>query len=539
MARAKIGSENKRSSSANATPSFVERKGQNNIPRLVAVPDAAQKVTCTFHQFFAVWAAMQEPKWQIPDLHIDILDFLSNHKDWENNTGLLQVFRGAAKSTIVGLFVVWMLSQNPTLRFLILSADKKTAVKITTDVSSIIARHPLAKHLFDKDCINRQDTVTVHGATDGRTASVTSWGIQSNITGARADWIIYDDVEVPKNSATELMREQLRAKLDEPTHILVPNGYELFVGTPHSFDSIYTELEGVSEKAEPFRTGCTSLKIPVMSNVVGEFPHLDGEPVWPERFSLDEIKKRQMGSSTKGHFLSQYLLLPYNPADTLLDPTLIALYRDDIKIHAANGGVLAMIGQHRIMGASVFWDPAMSKLGTDDSVLAIVFTSEDGHYFIHRVRKLTGDAQEQCAEIISFMKANEVSHLHIETNGIGAFLPPIFRKCAEGSGITCDGEATNQNKIEKIIHAYEGRLASGYLHAHVSVMDTPFRTQLRDFNSKTANKAKDDFIDAVAMAILKQPIRIRAGAFGTRSNQWQSMANGGTVEVPMDEVAFR
>ncbi len=519
-------------------PSSKQHTTGNTLPPLTSRLNQRAKVSCTFHQFFGVWATLQSPQWEIPDFHIDLLDFLADYKNWENNTGLIQVFRGAAKSTIVGLWITWMLTQNPELRFLILSADKKTATKITTDIASIIGRHPFAKHLHGKENTWRSDILVVEGSTDGRNPSVTSWGVMSNITGGRADVIVYDDVEVPKNSRTEAEREKLREKLDEPTHILVPGGTELFVGTPHSFDSIYTEVEGTSGKEEPFRSGCSSIKIPVMSDVQGDFPDFTGTPVWPDRFSLAEIKKKQDGSSTKGHFLSQYLLQPYNPEDTVLDPSLISIYSHQLEVHESNGSVLARISDRRVMGVTAFWDPSMAKLSTDDSVLAIVYSTEDGHYFIHRAQKVLGDADEQCNEVIALLKEHQVSHVVIETNGVGGFLPAIFRKAAEGSGVTCEGKATTQNKLEKIMHAYETRLAGGYLHASAQVMNSPFRTQLRDFNHRSAGRAKDDFIDAVAMAILSQPIRIKSGHFGARLNSWQAAVYSGSIECSVDPVSF-
>ncbi len=446
-----------------ATAASKPKKPANSLQKLPSYVAPVKAVTCTFHQFFAVWANLQSPQWDIPSLHIDILDFLSGHRDWENKTGVIQIFRGAGKSTIVGLFVTWMLTQDPTLRFLILSADKKTATKIAADVASIVQRHPLAKHLHGRENVWRSDTLVVEGSTDGRNPSVTSWGVMSNVTGSRADWIIYDDTEVPKNSRTETEREQLRERLDEPTHILVPGGYELFVGTPHSFDSIYPEILGESAKDEPFRTGASSLKIPVMSDVEGEFPQIRGTPVWPERFGLAEIKKRALGSATKGHFLSQYLLQPYNPDDTVLDPTLIAVYTGDIEVHAANGATLAKVNGTRVMGVSCFWDPSSAKLSTDDSVLAIVFTTDDGHYYVHRTAKLEGDVHEQLEQVMAVMKACEVAHVIIETNGVGEFLPAMFRKAATGSGLTCEGRHTSQNKLQKIMQAYEVRLSGGFI----------------------------------------------------------------------------
>jgi hypothetical protein len=519
------------------SPQAARRLRQKSVEKVALPAPTAAKVSCTFQQFFLVWASIQVPKWDVPDFHFDILDFLSKHANWASNTGVVQIFRGAGKSTIVGLFIVWMLTQDPTLRFLILSADKKTATKITQDVASIIQRHPLARHLHGEEGAWRQDHLVVAGSTDGRNPSLTSWGVMSNITGSRADWIIYDDTEVPKNSQTEAERDALRERLDEATHILVPGGYELFVGTPHSFDSIYPEITGESDKEDPLRSGSSSLKIPALSDVRGEFPEFDGVPTWPQRFPVAELQKRARSSHTKGHFLSQYLLQPYNPDDCVLDPTLVATYTAELDLHTANGATLARINGVRVMSYSCFWDPSSAKLSADDSVLAIIYSTDDGHYYIHRTHKLTGDINDQIVEVMEVMKECDVSHVVIEANGVGEFLPAMFRKAATGRGFTCEAAYANMNKALKIMQAYEVRLSGGFIHAHKSVMDSSFRTQLRDFNHRSVGRSKDDFIDSVASAILREPIRLKAGHYGNRASVWQQNM-GSTIEVPMDGLTF-
>ncbi len=491
----------------------------------------------TFHQFFAVWANMQVPAWQIPAIHVDILDFLTGHDQWTNRTGVIQIFRGVGKSTIVGLFIVWMLTQNPSLRFLIVSSNDEMARRMSADVQGIVARHPFAQHLNEGDHTWRDGHLFVSGHTDNRSPSVKAKSIESSMTGSRADWIIYDDTEDSENVQTEYQREKLRRQLREPTHVLVPGtGKELFVGTPHTWDSIYPEILGETSKDTPFRTGASSLKVPVMEKVTGEFPTMTGEPTWPERFSMEEILKKQSGSGTKGNFLSQYLLLPYNPNDTILDPTLISQYKHEVDVHRANGGVVAKIGDQRVVGVSAFWDPSMSTLKGDASVLAIVFSDELGNYYIHRTVHLDGTPQEQADRAISILKDCEVSHVVIETNGIGAAFPMIFRERAVGKGVTCDGKATTMNKAQKIIQAYEVRLAGGFIHAHKSVMDSPFRTQLRDFTPKKMH-VKNDYIDAVAAAILNQPFRLKGGSAGNRGPNWQGIPDGG-FDAPMDGYQF-
>ena len=72
-----------------------------------------------------------------------------------------------------------------------------------------------------------------------RDPSMMAVGLMSNATGSRADVIICDDVEVPKNCDSFQKRQDLREKLLEYSFILVPSGMQIFIGTPHTFDTIY------------------------------------------------------------------------------------------------------------------------------------------------------------------------------------------------------------------------------------------------------------------------------------------------------------
>ena len=55
----------------------------------------------------------------------------------------------------------------------------------------------------------------------------------------RADLIICDDVEVPNTCNTSKKRIALRDKLRELDFILSPNGTMIYIGTPHTLDTIY------------------------------------------------------------------------------------------------------------------------------------------------------------------------------------------------------------------------------------------------------------------------------------------------------------
>lgn len=481
-----------------------------------------------FRIFFAIWAKINN--WEVPPLHLEVIDWLSDSDNWDNRTGVLQVFRGAAKSTIVGCFITYQLVKDPTLRFLILSADYNTSVKITNDLTSIVAHHPLAAHLRGKEKMWRENKLWVQGSTDARTPSAYSVGITSNVTGSRADFVVFDDVEVQKNVASEKLRETLRQKMADTIHILVPGGKRLFVGTPHSYESIYPEV---------IDQGASSLRIPLIRNPEGEFPYITGASSWPDRFDDEEVAQRQLQSLSKANFLSQYQLIPYNADDSYFDAALINVYRNEISIYSANSETVLKIGNTRMVSCSCFWDPSLAKKTSDDSVIALVFQTGDGHLYVHRTQKLTGEAEAQCLQVLEFCKRYEVPQVIVETNGVGGFLPAILRKTLGGTSIAVSDKHTTTSKAKKIIEALETPLSAGYLHVHSSVMETPFLSQIRDFAPHLVGTKvyRDDFIDSVASAISNQPIRITSGksSFGA-ANRWQS--GRGEVELEADAVEF-
>ena len=106
-------------------------------------------------------------------------------------------------------------------------------------------RHILENHPWCSDLIpqNRKqwasNRITINRPIGIREPSVVCQGIHGNITGMRADLIICDDVEVPNTSNTLRKRIDLRERLRELDFILSPTGTMIYIGTPHTADTIY------------------------------------------------------------------------------------------------------------------------------------------------------------------------------------------------------------------------------------------------------------------------------------------------------------
>lgn len=482
-----------------------------------------------FKMFYADW--INRYGWRTPAAQSEVINWLDSKKKWKNNTKVLLVWRGFGKSTIVDLWIAYKLSKDPTLRILLMSADKTVAKKTTRNVRNILRHHPRCAHINPDhgDKLDQSDQFFVVGAQDDRNPSLSAYGIQSNVTAGRADVIVYDDVEVGKNSGTEHKREQLRDRIQETKNLLTPGGIKLFIGTYHDYESIYDE---------EIASGAEYYKRPILENPKGEFPFITGDYVWESRFGEEFVLDKQKSSSSKNNFYSQYLLEPRPVTDCRLDPILITRYYDECDYTYANRRLYTRIGERSMKSVTVWWDPAFSETSPDDSVVAVVYTDHDGYYWIHRVKELRGNVEKQVLQIREFMKENKLPTLYYESNGIGGTLEHMLIKYLSGIGVGVIPVHTAKNKNQKIIESLEVPLSAGLVYAHDSVMISKFANQLRDF-SPIATRQKDDYIDAVASAILQEPIRIASTKVTMEGDiDVQSFAHDASFEIPPLELEF-
>ncbi|HIU65281.1 MAG TPA: phage terminase large subunit [Candidatus Enterousia avicola] len=195
-----------------------------------------------FYKFLDTWNKVLG--FSTPAHHLKIMEFLVSVWETEPHRGLLMAFRHSGKSTVVGIFAACVLYLHPETRILILSAENSLSSRMVAHIKHILENHPMCKDLVP--AVKKewaQGRITVNRPIGIREPSVTCQGIHGNITGLRADLIICDDVEVPNTSNTAQKRETLRERLRELDFILSPTGTMIYIGTPHTLDSIYRTKE--------------------------------------------------------------------------------------------------------------------------------------------------------------------------------------------------------------------------------------------------------------------------------------------------------
>lgn len=236
---------------------------------------------------------------------------------------IIEAFRGAAKSWITAAYVLWRLYDNPHILVLVVSASGNRAAKFTRFCLDIIMRWPTLAHLRPTPS-QRQSTLgfDVGPAKDrpDQQPSMEAKGITGQITGGRADVIVADDIEVPRNSDTETKREKLREQVREFDAILRPDNPDAvikFLGTPQTESSVYNTLQqrGYACRIWPILypspdkldTLWGNLVAPAIRNAVTRNPSLAGKSVEPSRFSDEDIAVRRLSYGSIG-FSLQFML---------------------------------------------------------------------------------------------------------------------------------------------------------------------------------------------------------------------------------------
>ena len=503
--------------------------------------DKAREVFWAF--VYIVWKSIGLPK--PTPIQVDIAQFLQNPP---SDRVIIQGFRGVAKSFLTCAYAVWRLWSDRDLKVLIVSASSDRADANARFIKSIIHTIPfLADMKADKTQLDTQNLFSVGGAKADISPSVKSVGITGQITGTRADLLISDDVEVPKNSGTQMQRDKLAEAVKEYDAILKPNGQIIYLGTPQNEASLYNTLQqrGYITRIWPVlypesqveRDSYGDNLAPFIAKRYDSDPEKwAGKPTDPERFDDIEIAKRKLSYGRAGFALqfmlnknlSDYEKYPLKVSDLIVEE--LDMHETSTKWSWANGiqqrlqdiPCVAMKGDMYYAplsrspetmpytGTVMAIDP--SGRGKDESSYAVM-KSLNGYLFLMDVGGFEEGYSDltltKMAQLAKFWDVNEVV---VEANfGDGMFtkvMTPIFSKIHPC--VITEVKNTKQKEL-RIIDTLEPVLMRHKLIVNRSVIENDYRRyetnqaysliyqMTRMCRDKNAI-AHDDRLDAVTMA---------------------------------------
>lgn len=504
-----------------------------------------EKAKANFWAFvYIVWKSIGLPS--PTPIQIDIAQFLQNPP---SDRVIIQGFRGVAKSFLTCTYAVWRLWSDRDLKVLIVSASSDRADANARFIKSIIHTIPfLADMQATKEQLDTQNLFSVGGAKADISPSVKSVGITGQITGTRADLLISDDVEVPKNSGTQMQRDKLAEAVKEYDAILKPDGQIIYLGTPQNEASLYNTLQnrGYVTRIWPVlypetpeeRASYGDTLAPYIAERYDKDPEKwAGKPTDPDRFDETEIAKRRLSYGRAGFALqfmlntnlSDYEKYPLKVSDMIVDE--LDMHETSLKWSWASGTqqrlqdipCVAMKGDMYYAplsrsqetmpytGTVMAIDP--SGRGSDESAYAVI-KYLNGYLFLMDIGGFSdGYSDLTLTKMAQTAKFWEVNDIVVEANfGDGMFtkvMTPIFNKiypCA----IT-EVKNTKQKEL-RIIDTLEPVLMRHKLIVNRSVIEDDYRRyesgqaysfiyQLTRMCRDRNAIAHDDRLDAVTMAV--------------------------------------
>ena len=409
---------------------------------------------------FIVWKHLNLP--DPTPVQYDMAEFIQNCP----RRAIIEAFRGVGKSYITAAFVVHQLLLDPQKKFMVVSASKQRADDFSTFTQRLILELPICQHLIATS-EQRWSKIAfdVRPALASGSPSVKSVGITGQLTGSRADIIIADDIEVPNNSMTQMMREKLGEAVKEFDAVLKPEGKILYLGTPQCEMSLYNTLteRGYHLRVWPARYPTVEYAEKAygsrLAPTLWEAMHsakepLDGQPVDPKRFDDDDLLERELSYGRSGFALQ--FMLDTSMSDTdryplkLSDLMIMSVDKDqapeklvygvfkeikDLPNVGLSGDKFyapeASVGDYVDYDGSVLViDP--SGRGQDETAYAVV-KMLNGYLYVADCAGISGGYSEKTLSGLAHIaKKHKVNMVLIESNfGDGMFtelLKPILKK---------------------------------------------------------------------------------------------------------------
>ena len=402
----------------------------------------------------------------------------------------IQAFRGVGKSWITAGFVLWTLFKDNEKKIMIISASKDRADNMSIFLQKLIVETKWLNHLQPTNEDARWSRISFDVACPPHQApSVKSLGITSQLTGSRADFILLDDVEVPGNSMTELMREKLLQLCTETESILTPSDDSriCFLGTYQNSFSIYTRL--AERNYKPF---VWPARYPRKTESYGGLlaPQLyediekganPGECTDPDRFDDEDLLQRE-ASMGKSNFMLQFMLdtslsdaskFPLKFADLIVTSVNPTTAPEAIIWCSDPGNVIKDLPTVGLPG-DYFYSPMQTKgewseynqtiasldpsgRGSDETAVSYL-SEKNGIIYLHEIRAYRdGYSDSTLLDILRGCQKFGVTKMVIETNfGDGIVSELVKKHCIQTKNyIDIEEVRANVRKEDRIIDALE------------------------------------------------------------------------------------
>lgn len=481
------------------TPEEIKDRAENDLTFFIQLV-APMQVLGNCHKDVIEWWTRQEAK------HHQLLLFPRDH----------------GKSRLVAYRVAWMLTRDPTLRVLYISATSNLAEKQLTFIKGILTsdiyRRYWPQHV-NKEEGKRSKWTNSEIALDHplrkqenvRDPSIFTAGLTTSITGMHCDIAVLDDVVVQENAYNEEGRNKVRQQYSLLSSIEGADAYEWVVGTRYHPKDLYNDMLNMKEdlyddKGE--KIGEQEI-YEIYERAVEDFGDGTGEFLWPRQqrrdgkwFGFDRriLAQKRGKYLDKTQFRAQYYNDPSDPDSRPIDYDKFQYF--ERKFLSQQGGHWYYSGKRLNLTASVDFAYSTRKTADYTAIVVVGIDADNDIYVLDIERFRTENISEYFKHILHLYNRWGFRKLCAEVTAAQSAIV----KSLKTDYIAPHGLAIKVEEVRPTRHqgSKEERMEAVLVPRYDNLQVYHYKggnTQILEEELVSQNPAHDDVKDALATAI--------------------------------------
>lgn len=268
------------------------------------------------------FARVMEPHRVFGAVHEELFNW------WQFDAGensLCLIPRDHQKSHCMAVLTAWLITKNPAITIIYLSATSNLAQKQLRAIKNILLSdqyQALWPEMINTEESKREvwnnDEICVdhplRKAEGVRDSTVMAVGLTTNSTGLHCEVLMKDDLVVPDNAYTVRGREAVSDGASQFASILTTGGEEYCVGTRYHGRDHYQDLIDMEEEEITDEGDVVGKHL--VYNIFEKKVEINGKFLWPRQsrpydgkefgFNFKELARKKAKYKNRIHFFSQY-----------------------------------------------------------------------------------------------------------------------------------------------------------------------------------------------------------------------------------------
>ena len=371
-----------------------------DIPIVNVDIEEARNRCSTDINFFASLAIPMVMLSPFPAFYVSIFQMLINRAP--NQIGRILRFalglpRGHAKTTFIKVIIAWLIVFDKIKFVIIICASEPLALEIVDDINDILSSENI-EQIFGRwsDQLTTDAKELKKAFYHGRNVTIAAKGEGSSMRGInikheRPDCILFDDAQTKECDESPVESAKFRRRFVATLKIIAPRGDRLIVYIGNMY----------SENCMLYQLKKSSRWISLITGAILE----DGQPLWPELHSLEELLDSYLHDVELGEEEVWF-------AEVMNDPIIASLslitegipeYNEDFSVTIPDGVFVTI-------------DPAGMKKTSDDNVIVLHYVY-NGKGIVRKINAGIKDPETLIKECLAQVIEEGASVIGVEDAG--------------------------------------------------------------------------------------------------------------------------